>query len=172
MTETQRFVMESSCRQLLGLYLTCVDARNLEAMLEAFAPDVEWVRPGMPPMLGHADIRTFFQTLWQKQSKVTPRGDLTRHLLTTVSLVPLTEDRASGVSYAMVFRARGFDGKLPAPLSEPELIVEYRDEFSRRGGEWRIRRHEARHIFRSALWQPSLSEQEVAGLNLGSSPRA
>jgi ketosteroid isomerase-like protein len=166
MNEMDRLVMESSCRQLLGLYLTSVDAKDLDTMLQAFASDAQWIRPGMPPMRNHADIRAFFETLWRKQSLASPHGHLTRHLLTTVSTVPVSEDRASGVSYAFVFRAAEFTGTLPVAMTEPELIVEYRDEFVRTDGEWRISRHEAIHIFKSGDWKPSLSEKEVTGLNL------
>jgi hypothetical protein len=166
-----RLVMESSCRQLLGLYLTSVDAKDLDRMLQAFAPDAQWVRPGMPPMRDQADIRAFFETLWKKQALGSSHGHLTRHLLTTVSTIPAGEDRATGIAYALVFRCANFAGKLPVAMSEPELIVEYRDEFVRRDGQWRISRHEARHLFKSADWKPSLSQQEVSGLNLTSPPR-
>jgi ketosteroid isomerase-like protein len=166
MKEMDRLVMESSCRQLLGLYLTSVDAKDLDTMLQAFAPDAQWIRPGMPPMKSHADIRAFFETLWTKQALASSHGHLTRHLLTTVSTVPAGNDRATGISYALVFRRANFDGKLPAPLSEPELLVEYRDDFVRREERWLIGRHEAFHVFKASNWQPTLSQQEVTGLDL------
>jgi SnoaL-like protein len=159
--------MESACRQAMSLYLVAVDTKNIDLMLQAFHPDAVWVRPGMAPMHGHAEIRRFFEAILQKHAAHSVHGHLTRHCLTTIS-VTATEDamRASGVAYALVYRDPTFNGVLPAPMPEPELLVEYRDTFAHSTDGWRILQHEARHIFRSERWGQQLSSKELATLHL------
>ena len=163
-----RAVMESSCRQAMNLYLVGCDQKNIDMLLRAFAPDAVWERPGMAPMNGHSDIRSFFEAIYEKHAKTTTHGHLTRHCLTTISVTPSTEGHAEGIAYATVYRDPAFNGTLPAAMPEPELVVEYRDVFRQVDDTWLIWRHRAAHIFRSTRWGQQLSSDELSTLRLAS----
>jgi hypothetical protein len=158
--------MQCACRQAISLYLVACDRKDINQLLQAFERDAVWIRPGMGPMRGHAEIRAFFEAIFKKHAAISSHGHLTRHCLTTVSITALEPKRASGVSYALVYRDATFNGILPTAMPEPELVVEYRDIFVEAEEGWRILQHEARHIFRSKLWGQQLSTDELATLNL------
>ncbi|MEU8389524.1 nuclear transport factor 2 family protein [Micromonospora sp. NPDC048843] len=41
-------------------YYEVVDADDVPALIDLFAPDAVYYRPGYPPMRGHADLRRFY----------------------------------------------------------------------------------------------------------------
>ena len=51
---------EKSGTERVLRYYQNVDADDVPALMDLFAPDAVYHRPGYPPMLGHADLRRFY----------------------------------------------------------------------------------------------------------------
>jgi hypothetical protein len=83
-----------------------------------------------------------------------------------VCIEAIDETHAAGISYCQVYRYEMHDGSGPAPMSDPELLCEYRNRFEKRAEGWRIVTHEARHIFRRTDYVQPLPENELARLGL------
>lgn len=41
-------------------YYTCVDSNDVDALLDLFAPDAVYHRPGYPPLNGRAELQRFY----------------------------------------------------------------------------------------------------------------
>lgn len=47
-------------RQRALAYYTAVDGGDLDALLDVFSADATYLRPGYPPIVGRAELRTFY----------------------------------------------------------------------------------------------------------------
>lgn len=146
--------VDAACRQLMMRYAASMDLKDIDGMVEVFASNLLWERPGMAPMRTHADIREFFRHFWmQRHAENADWFDV--HLLTTCSIVVNSSDEATGHTWCVMYSAPGHKGPAPAVMPErPELIVLYRDRFHRFDVGWRIVEHKAEHLFRSPVYRP------------------
>ena len=168
LSDIDRCVIESACRQIFGRYAVAVDSKNIDLLVGVFLPDGAWIRPGMNPMKGRLEIRTFFEAIFAKQRSISAHGHVTRHLFTTISIEPSPcGRRATGIAYAIVYRDAEFDNSPPSPLPLPELIAEYHDVFEKDDEGWRIAEHRAQHIFRASSYGQILTRSELEAIGLG-----
>ncbi|WP_038207181.1 nuclear transport factor 2 family protein [Xenophilus azovorans] len=136
--EDAKVRIQTACAMLVAHYGHLADQREHRAFAELFAPDGEWIRPGMH-MRGRDEIFSFMDAR--------PAQAFTRHVVGSIYIEPIDADHAHGLSYTTVYRERNFQGKLPVPLAQPEMVVDYRDEYLRLQGRWYIRKRHATVIF-------------------------
>lgn len=150
--EAQRTLAGSACQQLMMRYAASIDLGDLDRLLSIFTADAVWHRPGMNPMRGHAEIRSFFEYFWKARSAGRPHY-LDVHMLTTCSIEVESADRATGATWCVMYSAPDHTGVGPAPMTDkPELVVLYRDVFARGAQGWQIAEHRAEHLFKSAAY--------------------
>ncbi len=126
------------CTQLITLYGHLADQRAHHDFASLFAPDGEWIRPGMH-LRGREAIFRFMETR--------PSQALTRHVSGSIHIEVVNLNQARGMSYTTVYREPAFEGKLPVRLLQPEMVVDYRDEFVRIEGHWHIARRHTTVVF-------------------------
>jgi uncharacterized protein (TIGR02246 family) len=140
MTEDERRAIEQDCLKLIAIYAMAADHHDAEAFVGIFTEDGEWIRPKVS-LKGHAALRDFMAKR--------PRDVLSRHIATNAVVTVTGPDAARGLSYATVYRHDGHAGG-EAPLTGPESIVEYHDDFVRTAAGWRIAARRSHSIFRRA----------------------
>ena len=96
-SERERLEIETACRSLMHRYCGAMDLNDVDAMLEAFAPDLEWVRPGMRAMRTHDDVRAFFKAFRDTRFAENPHY-LDMHLITTCFIEVESSTRARGAT--------------------------------------------------------------------------
>ncbi len=145
--------IESRCRALMTRYVSCIDNQDLDGLLDVFAEDVQWDRPGMPAMQGHAELRRFFEHVWRTRADLRPEArDM--HLITACAIEVLGPQRARGSTWCLRYTVPDA-ARVPARTTHaPDLLVVYRDVFALAGGEWRIVDHRTQHQFRSPAYSP------------------
>ena len=78
--------------------------------------------------------------------KTTPPNK-TRHFVTSTAFSVIEETHAKGVTYYTLYLYGG-DEDTPYPLEGPFVVGEYHEEFVATDHGWKIKRREARIIFR------------------------
>lgn len=132
--------IEMLCTRTVNRYAIAVGERDYATFAALFTEDGTWQRPGQRQIRGREQIRTFMDAL--------PPSTLIRHVNGSVRIDVVDDDRAKGISYTTVYNFEGHDGGI-APMSGPDYVVEYRDDFRRVGSEWLIAHRDTRIIFRS-----------------------
>lgn len=130
--------IQISCAQLVARYGHLADQRAHQAFAELFAPDGEWIRPGMH-MRGREAI------FWFMESR--PSDALTRHVTGGIHIEVLSRNTAHGLSYTTVYRHTHFSGTLPVRLIQPEMVVDYADQYVLIGDRWHIARRHTTVVF-------------------------
>jgi uncharacterized protein (TIGR02246 family) len=141
LTETRITSIQTACAMLVGRYGHLADQREHRAFAELFAPEGEWIRPGMR-MRGRDEIFRFMESR-------SPQA-MTRHVAGGIHIEVIDADHARGLSYTTVYRERNFKGKLPVPLVQAEMVVDYRDDYVRIDGRWHIARRHTTVVFSDA----------------------
>ncbi|VTU45816.1 SnoaL-like domain protein (plasmid) [Variovorax sp. SRS16] len=129
LSDAQVATVQTACASVLACYCHCADSRDHAAFAELFAPDGVWKRPGMV-MRGRDEIRRFMDAR--------PTGHVTRHVCGSIHVEVIDQDHARGLSYTTVYRDPAYGGTGPAKLVQPQMVVDYRDEFVRIDGRWHI----------------------------------
>ena len=91
-------------------------------------------------MHGHAEIRAFMESQ--------PRDRVLCHVNGASYADVIDEDHASGWSQTVVYDTVGSTER-PARMELPTMVVEYVDQYERRGEEWRITRRDTTWVFLS-----------------------
>lgn len=139
MDPLQELLAERDCRALIMSYAQAVNESDLDAFTELFAPDGLWQRPGQPALVGRPAIRAFMASR--------PTDRVLRHVNGGARIRIQDEDHAYAISQTAVYEcARA--SELPAPMTGPHMIVEYRDWFERRADGWRIAQRDTLIVFR------------------------
>lgn len=141
MRDAERRGIEQDCLKLIALYALAADHHDAERFVGIFAPDGEWVRPNGTALRGHDALRAFMHQR--------PRSILARHISTNAVVDVLGPEAARGTSYATVFKQDNHESGT-APMSLPDVIVEYHDEFVPTPDGWRIARRRTQQIFKRA----------------------
>ena len=131
-------------------YSTLLDAREMDAFVDLFAEDLVWKLQDAEPLHTRAELRAHFDRMFEKRRAENPHGYLKRHNFTTVCIEPIDAANAKSLAYALVYSDPKYAGKLPVPMNETELLVEYRHSFRNTAAGWKIASHESRYIFRRA----------------------
>ncbi len=138
--EIQRIVAECQCVALaFGLH---VDLAQYEQCAALFTEDATFERKG-EKLCGRAEILA-------AQLK-RPAGLRTRHHCLAPFITVIDADHASGVTYFTTYRHEApqpLPG--PAPMSGPETVGEFYDQFVRTAQGWRIQSRIAKAAFRRA----------------------
>lgn len=130
--------IQASCTQLITRYGHLADQRAHKDFAAQFAPDGEWIRPSMH-LQGRDAIFRFMESR--------PPQALTRHVSGSIHIEVVNLHHARGISYTTVYREPAFEGKLPVPLVQPEMVVDYRDDFVCIEGCWYIARRHTTVVF-------------------------
>ncbi|TWT14096.1 nuclear transport factor 2 family protein [Reyranella sp. CPCC 100927] len=137
----QTIILE--CQKLAIDFARHVDQRNVEGAVGVFAEDATFERRG-EVLRGHAAIRA--AQLARSKTLVT------RHVCANIAIDVVDGERATGAVSFVLFRhdhaEAGTDASKPAPLSGPEMVGEYIDEYRRTAAGWRIAKRVAKAAFR------------------------
>jgi uncharacterized protein (TIGR02246 family) len=130
--------VQSACAMLVARYCHLADQREHRAFSELFAPDGEWIRPGMH-MRGREEIFRFMESR-------APQA-LTRHVCGSIHIEVVDATHARGMSCTTVYREANYAGAGTAKLVQPEMVVDYHDDYVRNESRWLIARRHATIVF-------------------------
>lgn len=114
-----------ACTNLVYGYAYHRDQFNADEFANLFAEDASLTVLGQT-WVGYTDIRQRIEEL--------KTGSTIRHEMSTIRIVPIDEDHATGVSYATIYSAPAGQ----TSVSNFALKGEYHDEFVRTSEGWRI----------------------------------
>lgn len=125
------------CSQLVNDYAYYRDLRAPEHFANLFVDDArmtvrgEWIggRKALADHVLHDDP-----------------NDISMHMITSVKIIPIDENNATGVTYAAV--AHGLKGSGAATLESFDVIGKYFDKFVNTKDGWKISEREFKVIFR------------------------
>ncbi|WP_038207285.1 nuclear transport factor 2 family protein [Xenophilus azovorans] len=129
---------DAAIREVVIGYCRCVDTFDDDVLLELFAQQGEWHRPGQAPLKGRAEIAGFLRG---RDRTVTMR-----HIASNIIVDVQGADRARAISYWTVLKAVAGAPEGQALL--PFAMGEYHDDFLLEQGRWRIARRETKYVFR------------------------
>jgi len=135
---SQAALIQTACAMLVARYCHLADLREHAAFSELFTHDGEWIRPGMH-MRGREEIFRFMDAR--------PLHALTRHVCGSIHIEVIDEDHARGLSYTTVYRQANYRGSGSAKLMQPEMVVDYRDDYVRLEGRWHFRKRQTTVVF-------------------------
>jgi ketosteroid isomerase-like protein len=141
MDDVQRMLIEHACARLVAQYADAVNRIDLDTFTALFTPDAVWQRPGQKPLVGQAAIRAFMQ------ARPSPR--VLRHVSSPALIEAIDADHARGASQTVCYE-KLTDAPYPIPGSIPSMVVDYRDEYVRTAGGWRIARRDTSVVFAAA----------------------
>jgi SnoaL-like protein len=133
--------IEASCERLVLDFAFFSDQKENEALAELFTQDGTMTRPSGETLAGRAAI------LKEYQSR--PAARITRHLCTNIRIVVESENRAHGLTYALVYSALAIEPPLQhfgVKVEPRQLIGEFEDEFVRTDDGWKIASRRARFV--------------------------
>jgi len=122
------------CINLVTDYAYYRDRFDADGFSSLFTEDAS-LTVGGTTWIGRADIRQRIVSI--------NNGSSIRHLMSTIRIVPIDENHATGVSYATIYTA-------PAGSTTVEgfaVIGEYHDEFLRTAAGWKIQKRELKSVF-------------------------
>ena len=129
----ERIEIERACEQLVYAYSRALDLGDMSGAADCFAQNSSMARPMTPDQViqGHAAIRAALASR--------PKGLLTKHLATNVSIRVDSRDTASGVSnLTMIATTPGAADKPPFLSNGPIYFGEFKDRFIREHGVWKF----------------------------------
>lgn len=129
--------IQQQCADLVLGYAYHRDNFNAEEFSQLFTEDAE-LTVGGQTWVGREEIRGRIAGL--------DNGSSIRHLMSTVRIVPVDEDHATGVSYATIYRADAGVSEVSGPL----IIGEYHDDFVRGDDGWKIAKRVLHTVYTSA----------------------
>lgn len=139
MNDIDRMLIEHECRKLMLLYCQYVDHLEPEKFANVFTKDAFYNPAAHPEMNGREEILAWIQEY--------PRDRLARHVSTNQVIDVVDADRATGTSYAVVYRQEQPVAGTPSENVVPRSIVEYHDTFRRTADGWRIASREYQYTF-------------------------
>lgn len=118
----------AACTDLVLDYALYRDQRNPQKYAELFARDAVLNVQGQT-FTGREAIRNRMLA-----AKNAPK---TRHMMSTIRISPVSDTRATGVSYVTVYMAPGAEGEV-TPVNGFAIVGSYIDEFVQTDEGWRI----------------------------------
>jgi len=132
--------IKMACADLVTRYAMAFNRWDLDAFVGLFTENAVWQRPVNAPLCGHAEIRAFMEGL--------PHEQVARHVNGASWAEVVDDDHAQGWSQTVVYQTEG-TRTTPARLQLPTMVVEYVDEYARRGDEWLFSRRDTSWVFLS-----------------------
>jgi SnoaL-like domain len=144
LSATERIEIQRACERLVYDYSRALDLGDLSAAADCFAANGSMTRPMSPDQVieGRESIRASLLTR--------PRGLLTKHLATNVTIDVESRDAARGLSYLTMIATTPPDGGKPPFQSQgPIFFGEFKDRFVLELGVWKFleRRGSVQMIF-------------------------
>lgn len=134
MTELQIDQIRRQCEDVFLQIARLTDHGPQNAIAQLFTDDGELDRDGTV-FRGRAALLD----LYAKRAA----SLMTRHLVSNVTVSPLSNEQAVCHAYATVYRFRTADGSSPVPpvtCEGPESVVEYEDQMVKTDDGWKVRR--------------------------------
>ena|SRR5436190_3759712 len=156
LSDIEHTIIDCECRRLLNRLVVGAD-HDFERFLNVFSDDVIWTRES-EEVRGREGIRASIEESRQMHRQANPNGHLARHVLTSTDIDAKDSNNAQAVAYCIVFREKEFDGQLPAKMSSPDILVEYRTTFRKTAEGWKIVQLESQQIFAKPKEQPPAVE--------------
>jgi hypothetical protein len=128
---TDKIAAERACERLVVDFAYFSDRQEYEVLVELFAGDGVMQRPNGDRLVGREAILKAYQAR--------PAGRMTRHVCTNVRITIESQDRARGVTYAVVYSASAGE---PAKSQ----VGEFEDDFVRTPDGWRFQERRARFM--------------------------
>lgn len=122
MDDLQRLLIERACERLVKTYANRIDAYDYDGFMQLWSDDAVWNVLGKE-WRGLDGVRAGLA--------VRDTTMICRHFVTNIVIDAIDADHAQGYCYSIAFRALNMRGKAPAPMDEPQFIVEYHDSFVR-----------------------------------------
>lgn len=130
MTDVERQAIEFACARVSMAMAMAADRHDGDAYAGFYTADGEFDRRG-EVVKGRKAIADSIKE-W-------PRDLVIRHFSGPIVIDVQDKDHASGVTYFTVFRHQGpLNAKGVAPLSDMNMLAEYRDRFVHTAEGWRI----------------------------------
>jgi hypothetical protein len=123
--------IERACERLVLDFAYYSDHQEYESLSKLFATEGIMKRPNGDPIVGREAILQAYRSR--------PAGRMTRHVCTNIRIMVEAVDRARGLTYAVVYSARGDE-------KAEERIGEFEDHFVRTDEGWRFASRQARFV--------------------------
>jgi len=120
MNDVERMLAEHACQRLVYSYANFIDAYDYKNFMTLWAEDAEW------DLFGTISRGT--QAIKETLEHRVP-AQLLRHLVTNVVVDITSLNTAIGSCYTVAFRGEGPRNTLPALITQPRWLVDYRDTF-------------------------------------------
>ena len=136
MDQSQKIRIKDACQSISVEFGRLQDERRHDELAELMTVDAIYVRLG-------EELKADEFIAWVK----TTPPNKTRHFVTSTAFSVIEETHAKGVTYYTLYLYGG-DEDTPYPLEGPFVVGEYHEEFVATDHGWKIKRREARIIFR------------------------
>ena len=136
MDQIEALVIKDECQSVSLKFGRLQDARRHDELAGLLTPDATYVRLGE-----ELALENFIEWI------TTTPPNKTRHFVTPTEVEILDENTAQGLTYYTIYLYGGDEGP-PYPLEGPFVVGEYHEQFARTNDGWKIKRREARIIFR------------------------
>ena len=137
MDQSKILLIKDACESVSLQFGRLQDERRHDELAELMTVDAIYVRLGEELMAD--DFIAWVKT--------TPPNK-TRHFVTSTAFSVIEGTHAKGVTYYTLYLYGGDENK-PYPLEGPFVVGEYHEEFALTENGWKIKRREARIIFRN-----------------------
>ena len=136
MNQSELLVIKDACQSISVQFGRLQDERRHDDLAGLMTADASYIRLG-------EELTLDAFIAWVK----TTPPNKTRHFVTPTAFSVVEENFAKGVTYYTLYLYNG-DENMPYPLEGPFVVGEYHEEFVCTEIGWKIKRREARIIFR------------------------
>jgi uncharacterized protein (TIGR02246 family) len=133
--------IERACERLVLDFAYFSDANDAESLAALFTPKGTMMRPSGGALLGRAAILESYQSR--------APGRLTRHICTNIRITVQAPDRATGITYAVVYNAnatRPPEAHFGIKAEPRQLLGEFEDKFVLTDEGWKFAARRARFV--------------------------
>jgi hypothetical protein len=133
--------IERACERLVLDFAYYSDRQENEALAALFTRNGTMQRPAGDVLIGRAAILQSYESRGA--------GRMTRHICTNIRITVESEDRATGLTYAIVYSAnatRPPEAHFGIKADPRQLVGEFEDEFVRTDEGWRFAARRARFV--------------------------
>ena len=136
MDQSQKLLIKDACESVSLQFGRLQDERRHDELANLMTVDAIYMRLG-------EELKAGEFVAWVK----TTPPNKTRHFVTSTAFSIVEETHAKGITYYTLYLYGG-DESTPYPLEGPFVVGEYHEEFALTENGWKIKRREARIIFR------------------------
>jgi 3-phenylpropionate/cinnamic acid dioxygenase small subunit len=145
MDPINRLLVEWECRRLCFRFARHLDSGDFEAMFALFTADGVFDRVGQV-LRGHERMRTAFGSR--------PPGITSRHVVTNIDFVDMSDEHAEAHVYNLSFHAVGDETAGPLTYATDNArFLDFHDHYRLTDRGWRFASRTARAVFVPRDWQ-------------------